>query len=475
MISPTTPSSFMTMRCLALIFALAACSSVDRVHAETITTQGLLREMADRDALASFPSPSYRGLQSSSYDRASQKPGTEDWTANRDYSQFLRTDQHQGRTEYVMMEDTGPGAVVRIWITWAGRSGKPFSDGTVRIYLDDAEDAIVTAAASQFIDGGPEGDGGPWAEPDLAYSVAAETPHGRRGHNLFVPIPYATSCRITYETDQDIAAGGRIDESFYYHVGYREYESGTSVETFTLDNWNSIRQLRQDIVGQLNGNVAGDKVPGRKGKTSTGIVEFQGPAAVDMIKVDASNLTPQALRSTLISLTFDGVETVRVPLDGFFTSGYQPANFQTWTHRCHDGVLESRYAMPFNESLVARLISADGKPVDLSLTISTKPWQWTESSMHFHADWRTDQALSTGIAKTQDKRDGVVDLDFLDAGGKGVMVGDSIMLFSGAARWWGEGDEKIFVDGEVFPSHFGTGTEDYYGYAWCRPETFSRP
>ncbi|MBN1490968.1 MAG: DUF2961 domain-containing protein, partial [Phycisphaerae bacterium] len=38
--------------------------------------------------------------------------------------------------------------------------------------------------------------------------------------------------------------------------------------------------------------------------------------------------------------------------------------------------------------------------------------------------------------------------------------------------WWGEGDEKIYVDGETFPSHFGTGTEDYYGYAWCNNQLF---
>ena len=38
--------------------------------------------------------------------------------------------------------------------------------------------------------------------------------------------------------------------------------------------------------------------------------------------------------------------------------------------------------------------------------------------------------------------------------------------------WWGEGDEKIYVDAETFPSHFGTGSEDYYGYAWCCPERF---
>jgi hypothetical protein len=42
-------------------------------------------------------------------------------------------------------------------------------------------------------------------------------------------------------------------------------------------------------------------------------------------------------------------------------------------------------------------------------------------------------------------------------------------------NWWGEGDEKIFVDREAFPSLFGTGTEDYFGYAWSSTERFSHP
>ena len=40
--------------------------------------------------------------------------------------------------------------------------------------------------------------------------------------------------------------------------------------------------------------------------------------------------------------------------------------------------------------------------------------------------------------------------------------------------WWGEGDEKITVDGEAFPSLFGTGTEDYFGYAWSTARDASR-
>jgi hypothetical protein len=31
------------------------------------------------------------------------------------------------------------------------------------------------------------------------------------------------------------------------------------------------------------------------------------------------------------------------------------------------------------------------------------------------------------------------------------------------------------VDGESFPSSFGTGTEDYYGYSFGRKEPFSHP
>ena len=41
--------------------------------------------------------------------------------------------------------------------------------------------------------------------------------------------------------------------------------------------------------------------------------------------------------------------------------------------------------------------------------------------------------------------------------------------------WWGEGDEKFFVDGEKFPSTFGTGSEDYFGYAWGNPHLFQKP
>ena len=47
-----------------------------------------------------------------------------------------------------------------------------------------------------------------------------------------------------------------------------------------------------------------------------------------------------------------------------------------------------------------------------------------------------------------------------------MYVGDALTIMNPVKRWWGEGDERIWVDGEDFPSIFGTGTEDYYGYSW---------
>lgn len=63
----------------------------------------------------------------------------------------------------------------------------------------------------------------------------------------------------------------------------------------------------------------------------------------------------------------------------------------------------------------------------------------------------------------------------LDAQGAGHYVGcvlniDNINASNQQFTWPGEGDDMIFIDGEVWPpSLHGTGTEDYFGAAWGFP------
>lgn len=81
--------------------------------------------------------------------------------------------------------------------------------------------------------------------------------------------------------------------------------------------------------------------------------------------------------------------------------------------------------------------------------------------------------MQTGERKNNEGGGGNFDINYVPLTGKGIYTGDAIALLNTEYAWWGKGDEKIYVDNESFPSHIGTGTEDYYGYAWCRPEGFT--
>ena len=80
----------------------------------------LLHEMTARDALARLPYPAYTTRQFSSYDRKAVSPDQPGWFGNDDWSMFIRTENRNGRTEHVLMDADGPGAIVRFWMTFAG-------------------------------------------------------------------------------------------------------------------------------------------------------------------------------------------------------------------------------------------------------------------------------------------------------------------------------------------------------------------
>ena len=83
--------------------------------------------------------------------------------------------------------------------------------------------------------------------------------------------------------------------------------------------------------------------------------------------------------------------------------------------------------------------------------------------MHFHSTFRDQTDIPTRPFS---------DWNYVTITGKGVYVGDTLSVYDPTTKWWGEGDEKIYVDGESFPSHWGTGTEDHYGSAWSFPQLY---
>ena len=118
-------------RILTLCFAAWTLAQLNSVGLAQTTFGSLVTELANRDQLAIHPASAYTLMQASSYDRASTALGAPLNFANADTANFLRKITVNGQTEYVLMEDTGPGAITRWWMT-----GSAASTGQLRVYID---------------------------------------------------------------------------------------------------------------------------------------------------------------------------------------------------------------------------------------------------------------------------------------------------------------------------------------------------
>ncbi|MCO6045189.1 DUF2961 domain-containing protein [Aeoliella sp. ICT_H6.2] len=468
----------MRFGCLLMCFCLWSSTLV--TASEKVTLDSLLEEMTSRETLARFPQPAYSCSQASSYDRESEDPSNHHaWFANADRSQWVRIEENEvdgeTRKEYVMMDQEGPGAIVRFWGTWHGPRGEKFSNGTLRIYLDGSDTPAIEGPIQDVLDQGM------LAGAPLSQGVSPRTPYGQRGHNLYLPIPYAKHCKVTYETDVLVDIGARRGEALYYQINYRTYEPGTEVESFSMDQLAESKDAIAEAQRQLTGRFRPDanSTTSSSGELGTGnkmTAQLKGSQAVRQIslKLDAEDMA-QALRSTVLKIEFDGEPCVWVPVGEFFGIGYQPSEYKSfYTQMKSDGTLVSYWVMPFEKSANITLQNLGDEPVNADLHVRSSQWKWDDRSMHFHAVWQELYHVDSFV-DSERPGDAAYDVNYVTVDGKGVYVGDTLTVFNGAAAWWGEGDEKIYVDGETFPSHFGTGTEDYYGYAWCRPEKFDAP
>jgi hypothetical protein len=433
---------------IVVAVSLAGCTAP-----QPVTTRSLLAEMTDLAALAEFPNPPYTCRQFSSYDRASTSPADQQtWFANADANQYLRVEERAGRKEFVMMDADGPGAIVRIW------SANP--KGTLRIYLDGVESPALEFPMADFLCGKVAG----LPEPIACLRSA--------GCNSYFPIPYGKHCKVTSDE------GG-----FYYHVNYRTYPKGTSVTTFSVPELTqlgaevtrvaaalaapkecAVKLAEPHAAAQLKPPPAEgfDLLPGRSMPFG---ISGGGPLAiVDLrAKVTARDVE-QALRQLLLTMEFDGHQTVVCPLGDFFGAGpglHPYASLPLGITA--DGEMWSHWVMPFRQSARIDIHNLGSEPARVALRVTPGQYRWTSRSMHFHAGWRIGKDVPTRPFQ---------DWNYAAVHGKGVFAGAAFSIANPTRQWWGEGDEKIYVDGEKFPSHFGTGSEDYYGYAWGSNKPF---
>jgi len=460
-----------TLTCLLLtVLTSAECLSLGCQAAEVmkeVTLQSLLKEMTDRDSLARLPVNSYSCRQVSSWDRQQTDPKNgQAWFANHDYEQFMRTEENEGRKEWVIMDDKGPGAVTRFWTPLFDNRDKQI----IRFYFDGASSPTITVPLNEFLSGRdfvkPPLAFISWNEMDLLEQRKPEIKRNRGiGGDLYLPIPFAKGCKITLDS-----------LPFYYVINYRIYDAGTPVKTFSMADYKAASAAVEQAGSAMLTDAPEDPKLKTDGKQATlkpgeelAIALPPGAAAVRDLKVELSpDASGQDLRSVVLTASFDEEATIWCPLSEFFGAGVRTnAPVRDWCRMVSaNGTLESRWVMPYRKSAAVGLKNTGKVPVTVELSVGTGQWKWDDRSMYFHATWRGKNGIETRPMS---------DWNYIEIQGKGLYVGDVLTVFNPVEGWYGEGDERVYIDGESFPSHMGTGTEDYYGYAWGMADYFSSP
>jgi hypothetical protein len=436
---------------------------------QPVTFDSLLGEMVDLDRLARWPDPDYRTVQFGSSDRRTRGPEDPDWFVNADgfgqepvpnFERVLQQPGADGVGEFLVCDVEGPGAIVRGWS--AGMQGR------LRVYLDGDETPRFEGTGHDFF---------ARRSTRLIPGFAGLPPHVRE---LFVqqdadylPVPFGQRLRIAWR--------GTLRELHFYQIQVRRYANGTRVET------SAGQALTPAQVARLAGWTDRDPAAfgagaepfalGPDAAWSGAAAEGPGLLRLLSVRVEADDVQA-ALRGTLLRIAFDGSQRpqVEAPLGDFFGSG--PGIHPTRSLPVHvgaDGMLLCRWPMPYRRSCRIELVNWSGAPVRGTVLRlhAPLPGGFDERTLQFHAKWRVDHALhARGSAAP-------IDVPYLTAIGQGRLVGLACQILnppmqaSWRSNWWGEGDEKIFVDGAL--TTLGTGSEDYFNYSWSHWNLFAHP
>ena len=442
-----------------------------------ITTGSLFEEMIDMVNLTHYPAPSYRTVQYSSFDRRSNIPGGPDWFANADgfgkepipnFEEVLKEPDAEGIGEYLIADVKGPGAIVRMW--------SAAISGTIQLFLDGKSSPLYDGPAIDFFhrpyDSFPE-------VQSLESEHLGKTVYQRDA--AYAPIPFAKNMRLVWIGD--------LQTIHFYQVQVRLYERGTKVISFSPEDLVTYKETIDKVLlglsdpdNQLELHAKGPAVPFRltvDPAKQADIISLEGPLAVEKLRIrlQARNMD-KALRQTLLHVVCDGYPwgQVQAPVGDFFGAapGINPYQSLPFTVQ-PDGTMICRYVMPFQKACQIRIENQGDQSVRVEGSVSLMDYTWEEDrSMHFRARWRVNHNMIASNTAVQD-------LPFLIAHGKGLYVGTTSYLLNPNnvptpyGNWWGEGDEKIFIDDDMVPSIFGTGSEDYYNYSWSSPDIFYFP
>jgi hypothetical protein len=198
------------------------------------------------------------------------------------------------------------------------------------------------------------------------------------------------------------------------------------------------------------------------------LAEITGPGMITHIWMTVDE---KAYRSCVLRFYWDEETSpsVEVPIGDFFANGhglrYNVNSLPVVVNP--SGGFNCYWKMPFRKHCKITIENPTGEMIkNFFYQISYELKEISSDAGYFHAQWRRERLQ-------REKPEHVI-LDSVK--GKGNYIGTFVAWIQYNEGWWGEGEVKFYLDDDVkHPTICGTGTEDYFGGAWCFRETYSTP
>lgn len=195
------------------------------------------------------------------------------------------------------------------------------------------------------------------------------------------------------------------------------------------------------------------------------LLDTKGAGIIQRIWLTINDRSPAMLRSIRLEMYWDNSSrpAVSVPLGDFFGIGLgRKVAFQNALFSDPEGrSFNCNIPMPFRTAARIVIINESDKSFLLFYDVNFLQVKGHAADvLYFHASWRRE--IKTTLGK---------DFEILPkVKGKGRYLGMNMGIITDPVyqkSWWGEGEVKIYLDGDGnLPTLNGTGTEDYIGTGW---------
>ena len=451
---------------------------------------GLMERLIDLPALTKPPSPGEKSGAVTCRSRSCRYDEETDtyikWSVKNEPGAiaYEGIDEH-GR--YILMEEDGPGVIWRFWTVAHGHYNT-----VIRVYLDEDAEPVVEATLLDFFT--QYHDDLPVSNFPLLHNI-----NQARGSVSYFPLPYQTHIRVT------------ATEPIMYQLTYSRFPEGSILPDYQdrYRNENTITdaamERRLERRGQYEPSRNWQAVtitvpPGRE----LVLYEKEGAGVLHGLRYypdfRSDEEAETALRGLILRMYWDGRAKPAVwsPLGDFFGTAPGLHLFRTIPTGMSRLECYSEWVMPYGSGMRMELENRTDRPQTVRFEAAFEPLEGNpDSRLRFHAKWHPREFFGRDETRFLPGGDRYPDWPILlvkDACGR--FCGMSMHVYNDfpepkqqAAAWWygkyhpdyectvsyfwGEGREKFFVDGEKEPSTFGTGTEDYIGYAFSAEPPFS--